>query len=151
MNPHITFQKVHVPRITYFGIYSELAGTLITSNKFVKYFGVWLDDRLIFNEHIRRQCEKADRQTAAMAKILPNMRDPNTQKGSFCTGMRESRQTNGNPFDAQTRILLRQFLMQCFRTMDVTKYAEGILSLLQRGRCYCVRRPPTGQSLRHPH
>lgn len=38
-----------------------------------KYLGIWLDDNLIFGEHVRRAREKAERSLAALMRLMPNV------------------------------------------------------------------------------
>ncbi|KAG5889317.1 hypothetical protein JTB14_019098 [Gonioctena quinquepunctata] len=61
------------------GIHFQIRGTAITPKGYVKCLGVWLDDKLIWSEH-KQTCAKATRQTAALTKLLPNVRGPSDQK-----------------------------------------------------------------------
>lgn len=47
---------------------------VVKPSKAIKYLGIWLDDKLIYNEHVRQTCNKARRQVSAITRILPNMR-----------------------------------------------------------------------------
>ncbi|XP_074038932.1 uncharacterized protein [Leptinotarsa decemlineata] len=57
-----------------------MAETIVTPKKYMKYLGIWIDDKTIFDEHIERTCKKADRQVTALTKILPNIRGPGSNK-----------------------------------------------------------------------
>nr|XP_023022696.1 uncharacterized protein LOC111510951 [Leptinotarsa decemlineata] len=72
------------------GIHFVVGNVDIRPKKYVKYLGVWLDDRRISNEHIKKICEKADRQVAALTKILPNTRRPGAQKRKILYGVVQS-------------------------------------------------------------
>lgn len=58
------------------GISFTIEGRNITPTKYVKYLGVWLDEKTIFSEHIRKTCEKAKRQGASLSRLLPNVQGP---------------------------------------------------------------------------
>lgn len=52
------------------GIVFSIGWIEILPKKTVKYLGVHLDDKLIFNEHVKRTCKKASRQVVALIRIL---------------------------------------------------------------------------------
>lgn len=52
----------------------------------VKYLGVWLDDKLIFNYHVLKTCEKA-RQASALTKIMHNMSGPGFLRRRMIAGV----------------------------------------------------------------
>ena len=54
-------------------------GTVIKSEKHVKAFGVIIDNRLNFTEHISVICKKAAKQLNALSRIS-NQLDPNSRK-----------------------------------------------------------------------
>lgn len=60
------------------GIVFGIGDTAVAPSKQVKYLGVWLDEKLTYSEHVRKMCEKASRQTAALSRLLPNMKGPGT-------------------------------------------------------------------------
>lgn len=68
------------------GVVFNVGGVNITPSRAVKYLGVWLDDKLIFSEHVKRTCEKANRQTAALSRILPNIGGPGHGKRRILYG-----------------------------------------------------------------
>lgn len=40
--------------------------------KAMKYLGVWLDDKLIFKEQVKRAVVKVEKMVSALPRILPN-------------------------------------------------------------------------------
>lgn len=55
----------------------EIVFNLITNvlkpQRVIKYLGIWLDESLAFITHIEKTFEKADKNQATLAKIMPNV------------------------------------------------------------------------------
>ncbi|KAG5868967.1 hypothetical protein JTB14_001566 [Gonioctena quinquepunctata] len=54
------------------GISLEIGGAVIIPQKSMKYFGIKLDDKMIFNVHIRHAPAKAEKLASALSRLLPN-------------------------------------------------------------------------------
>lgn len=67
-----------------------LRGTQIEPKKAIKYLGMMIDWQVIFGEHIRYVCKKADIRTTALAKLLPNIKGPNCNKRRVLAGVVQS-------------------------------------------------------------
>lgn len=58
----------------------ELANTVITPTKSVKYLGVTIDNRINFGDHILTVTNKADKIAAALTRLMPNIGGPKEGK-----------------------------------------------------------------------
>lgn len=57
----------------------EIAGTRVTIGPTIKYLGLWLDGQWKFLPHLRNTIPKVDRMSAALARLLPNLRGPSAK------------------------------------------------------------------------
>lgn len=69
------------------GISFTIEGRNITPTKYVKYLGVWLDEKTIFSEHIRKTCENVKRQCASLSRLLSNVQGPGYWKRKLLYGV----------------------------------------------------------------
>lgn len=58
----------------------NVGGQLIVPIKVVKYLGIYLDDKLIYNQHVKETVAKAEKLAAALYRLMPNMRGPSGKK-----------------------------------------------------------------------
>lgn len=61
----------------------RLKGTLMELSKHVRYLGVELSSNLGFKEHIRETSERANKTSAALARLLPNLGGPKLRENSW--------------------------------------------------------------------
>lgn len=71
----ILTKKRKIPQISF-----NLLGNTIRPQNAIKYLGMWLDPKLTFAEHVNQIIKKAERTTAALAKLMPNMGGPRASK-----------------------------------------------------------------------
>lgn len=70
---------------------------VIETRRAIKYLGIWLDDNLIFGEHLRRAREKAERSQMALARLMPNVGGPGHAKRMVLAGVVQSVMLYGAP------------------------------------------------------
>ncbi|XP_030768191.1 uncharacterized protein LOC115891768 [Sitophilus oryzae] len=58
----------------------KLLDTTIAPKNAIRYFGVWLDSKLTFGEHINQVIRKAERTLTALCRLMPNIRGPLASK-----------------------------------------------------------------------
>lgn len=69
------------------GVRFEILGNSVTPKKSIKYLGVTLDERLTFADHVKCAVAKAEKRMAALARIMPNIAGPSTQKRLVLNGV----------------------------------------------------------------
>lgn len=75
----------------------ECKGISIQPKRAVKYLGIILDDGLTFSKHIKETLEKADRRTASLSRIMPNIGGPPSCKRAVLNSVIESTILYGAP------------------------------------------------------
>ncbi|KAJ8910519.1 hypothetical protein NQ315_012816 [Exocentrus adspersus] len=58
----------------------QIQGVTVKPSKVVKYLGAWLDTKLTFAEHVKRAIQKAEKTTAALSRLMPNVGGPRASK-----------------------------------------------------------------------
>nr|XP_023019429.1 uncharacterized protein LOC111508224 [Leptinotarsa decemlineata] len=121
----------------------QIQDTTITPRKYVKYLGVWLDDKYLWNEHVRRTCAKADRQTAALTKLLPNIRGPKTQKRRLLYGVVQSILLYAAPIWERVTAVdkYKNMLLATQRNM-LLRVASAYRTVSQQAICVITSIPP---------
>lgn len=79
------------------GISFTLGGNQITPTKYTRCLGIYIDDKLIFNEHVKRTIEKAEKSYAALVKLMPNIGGPAYNKRLLLSGVVQSILLYGAP------------------------------------------------------
>lgn len=79
------------------GVSLRHGSTNIEPKRALKYLGIWLDDNLIFGEHIKRAREKAERCQMALARLMPNVGGPGPAKRMVLGGVVQSVMLYGAP------------------------------------------------------
>ena len=54
----------------------RIGDRIITSKPAIKYFGVMIDGKLNFKQHIEHTCKKASTTSMALARMMPNVGGP---------------------------------------------------------------------------
>lgn len=57
-----------------------IGGTNIKPVPNLEYLGIWRDQQGTYGEHIKRVTDKAEKNTMALSRILPNIGGPATSK-----------------------------------------------------------------------
>lgn len=73
----------------------ELDGTDIKPKKYAKYLGVWLNERLMYTEHIKQVVTRAEKTVGALLKLMPNIGGPSSGKQRILHGVLQSILTYG--------------------------------------------------------
>lgn len=64
-----------------------IGGSAVHPQKFMKYLGVWLDDKQRFNQHIRKTTEKAAKTAGALNRIMPNIGGMSSRRRELMHGV----------------------------------------------------------------
>lgn len=75
----------------------EVAGQKVRPQKYVKYLGITLDERLTFGEHVKRTVTKAEEKLSALTRIMPNIGGPGSSKKKALYGVIQSVLLYGAP------------------------------------------------------
>lgn len=74
-----------------------IAGREIEISRQIKYLGVTIDDKLRFGPHVREVSRKAEKQTSALTKLMPNIGGPIDIKRKILYGVVQSTLLYGAP------------------------------------------------------
>lgn len=110
-------------------------GTKITPSKSLKYLGIHLDSQGNFSKHVREATAKADRVTAALTRVMPNIGGPGTQKRLALCGVVQSTLLYGAPVWAPA------MRMDKYRGMVVSSQRRVLL------RAACAYRTVSAEAL----
>lgn len=91
----------------------------IEPTRVIKYLGVWLDTKLSFTAHIKKTCIKANKTTAALSRLLPNIGGCRASKRKILASVVHSQILYAAPIwqVAMNNKKLRQKLLSVQRTI----------------------------------
>lgn len=75
----------------------KIKGTIVRPSKQVKYLGITLDQQLTFREHVKKTVQKAEKQTAILTRLMPNVGGPGSYKRQALYGVTLSILLYGGP------------------------------------------------------
>lgn len=58
----------------------NLGNVCIKHKKVIKYLGIWLDHNMLFANHVKETISKAEKKTATLSRIMPNIHGPRSEK-----------------------------------------------------------------------
>lgn len=113
----------------------EIQNTVVTPKECVKYLGIWLDKKLLFNKHITQVIEKAEKRMSVLNRIMPNIGGPGSLKRTVLYGVIQSIVLYGAPIWQET--------------LKKDKYANLLESLQRRAliRVACAYRTVSSRAL----
>lgn len=68
----------------------KIADVVIRPTKCIKYLGIHFDSQMNFGTHVKATAAKADRATAKISRIMPNIGGPSTSKRKVLSGVTHS-------------------------------------------------------------
>lgn len=115
----------------------------ITPQKSVKCLGVHIDDKLIFNVHIREVIKKAQKLTSALARLLPNTKGPRSDKRRVLCGVVHSTLLYGAPIWKKVMQVktYKNMLLSAQRTM-LLRVASAYRTIATEALCVITGVPP---------
>lgn len=71
-------------------IFFQIQNKNITTEKALKYLGVWLDTKMTFAEQVKQVAVKVDKTVAALASLMPNIGGPRASKRKMLSSVAHS-------------------------------------------------------------